>query len=196
MADLKFQSNPSGTGVFTVQPPNSNTNRTITLPDNEGEILTSATTTLLPKGVPMFSARLGTNQVVSHNSQTLPNYTSEDFDIGGFYDSTSRRFQPTVAGYYSFSHRWVATVVAGRGYYLISRIVKNATSVVDQQSLSISGSGSGAEVGVGVSSLVFLNGTTDFIEPIMYHFDYTASSSITLLSTQFSNFSGFLVSAT
>ena len=33
MADLKLQSNPSGTGSFTVQPPNSNNTRTITLPD-------------------------------------------------------------------------------------------------------------------------------------------------------------------
>lgn len=34
MADFKLQPNPSGSGQFTLQPPNSNNNQTITLPDD------------------------------------------------------------------------------------------------------------------------------------------------------------------
>ena len=44
MAKLKLQSNASGTGVVTLTAPNTNTDRTITLPDVTGGILTSAST--------------------------------------------------------------------------------------------------------------------------------------------------------
>jgi hypothetical protein len=43
MSLVKIQGNASGTGEFTIAAPNSNTNRTLTLPDNTGTILTSAT---------------------------------------------------------------------------------------------------------------------------------------------------------
>jgi hypothetical protein len=50
MSQIALSPNASGTGVFTIASPNSNTNRTLTLPDNTGTILTSATTTGFPAG--------------------------------------------------------------------------------------------------------------------------------------------------
>lgn len=50
MSQIKLSSNPSGTGIFTLESPATNTNRTLTLPDNTGTILTSATTTGFPAG--------------------------------------------------------------------------------------------------------------------------------------------------
>lgn len=50
MSQVKIQGNASGTGVFTVAAPNSSTNRTLTLPDNTGTLLSSATTTGFPAG--------------------------------------------------------------------------------------------------------------------------------------------------
>jgi len=50
MSSVSIQGNASGTGIFTIQSPSSNTNRTISLPDNTGTILTSATTTGFPAG--------------------------------------------------------------------------------------------------------------------------------------------------
>jgi len=44
MSKVQLQGNASGTGVFTIASPNSNTDRTLTLPDNTGTILTSAST--------------------------------------------------------------------------------------------------------------------------------------------------------
>ncbi len=51
MSQIKLAPNASGTGIFTIDSPNSNTNRTLTLPDATGTILTSATTTGFPAGV-------------------------------------------------------------------------------------------------------------------------------------------------
>ena len=41
MAKIKVQGNASGTGVLTVTAPNTSTDRTITLPDSTGTLLTS-----------------------------------------------------------------------------------------------------------------------------------------------------------
>jgi hypothetical protein len=53
MSSVSIQGNASGTGIFTIASPNSNTNRTLTLPDNTGTILTgssSITASQLPAG--------------------------------------------------------------------------------------------------------------------------------------------------
>ena len=42
MAKVKLTGHASGTGIFTVTAPNSSTDRTITLPDNTGSLLTSS----------------------------------------------------------------------------------------------------------------------------------------------------------
>jgi hypothetical protein len=38
MSKIALASDPSGTGTFTIASPNSNTNRTLTLPDTSGEV--------------------------------------------------------------------------------------------------------------------------------------------------------------
>jgi len=42
MSQVKVSGNASGTGIFTIAAPNSNTNRTLTLPDNTGTLVTTA----------------------------------------------------------------------------------------------------------------------------------------------------------
>ena len=42
MSQIKLAPNASGTGIFTLESPNSNTNRTLTLPDATGTIITTA----------------------------------------------------------------------------------------------------------------------------------------------------------
>jgi hypothetical protein len=43
MSKISLAPDASGTGIFTIASPNSNTNRTLTLPDNAGTIITSGT---------------------------------------------------------------------------------------------------------------------------------------------------------
>ena len=45
MSKLKLKGDSGGTGVFTITAPNSSTDRTITLPDDAGTIVTTAQTT-------------------------------------------------------------------------------------------------------------------------------------------------------
>jgi hypothetical protein len=71
MSQVKVSGNASGTGIFTIAAPNSSTNRTLTLPDNTGTFLTSATTTGFPAGSVL--------QVVSTNSNTQATYTDNQY---------------------------------------------------------------------------------------------------------------------
>ena len=50
MSKVAITGNASGTGTLTIAAPNTSTDRTLTLPDNTGTILTNATTTGFPAG--------------------------------------------------------------------------------------------------------------------------------------------------
>ena len=70
MSSVSIQGNASGTGIFTIASPNSNTNRTLTLPDNTGTVLTSATTTGFPAGSVLQVVNVIYATVASSSSST------------------------------------------------------------------------------------------------------------------------------
>jgi len=112
-----------------------------------------------------FSALFSTDQSFSINSWTKIQYNTEDFDTNSNYDnSTNYRFTPTVAGYYQVNAniRINFSGSAGDGTYLAlykNGSAWNVTSRINVTSLWGS---------LSLSSLVYLNGSTDYIE--MYGF--------------------------
>ena len=68
MSKISIEGNASGTGTFTIASPNSNTNRTLNLPDAAGTFVVSGTTPSL-NGV-TFPA----SQVASADANTLDDY--------------------------------------------------------------------------------------------------------------------------
>jgi hypothetical protein len=61
MSQVTLQGNASGTGIFTVAAPNSNTNRTVNLPDAGGDVvLADATQTLTNKSISGAQINSGT----------------------------------------------------------------------------------------------------------------------------------------
>ena len=76
MAKVKIQGNASGTGVFTITPPATSTDRTLTLPDSAGTILDSTSTldaTKLSGALPAISGAslTGITHTPADNSVTL-----------------------------------------------------------------------------------------------------------------------------
>jgi hypothetical protein len=76
MSQVTLQGNASGTGIFTIAAPNSNTNRTVNLPDAGGDVvLADATQTLTNKSISgaqinsgtVAAARLGSGTPSSSN---------------------------------------------------------------------------------------------------------------------------------
>lgn len=84
MSSIKLESNASGTGVFTIASPNSNTNRTLSIPDTTTTIVgTDATQTLTNK-------TLGSGLVMG--ASTLTSETAKAFNWNGSSSNTSLDF--------------------------------------------------------------------------------------------------------
>jgi hypothetical protein len=71
MSQVTLQGDASGTGIFTIAAPNSNTNRTLNLPDAAGDVvLTTATQTLTNKSISGAQINSGTVAVARLGSGT------------------------------------------------------------------------------------------------------------------------------
>ena len=159
MSLVKVQGNVSGTGIFTIASPNSNSDRTLTLPDATGTILTTATAGV-PVNGPAFSAYQSVSQTISNSTWTKISMPNELFDTASAFDSTTNyRFQPTVAGYYQLNGQF-NTTGASTGYIQVG-IYKNGAQYSTGSTAPINTSVGG----MGITSvLVYLNGSTDYVE--------------------------------
>ena len=166
MSLIKLQGNPSGTGAFTIAAPNGNTDRTLTLPDNTGTILTSASTSVLPKGGPAFRAVIGSQSIASATITKLT-LSSETFDTNSRFNATGSTvdgipayaFLPNVAGYYlvTFNLQYVGPGFSG---LVASKLYKNGSQYEEMAVFP----GTFQYVrGTGAAS-VYLNGSNDYLE--------------------------------
>lgn len=168
--------NSSGGGSVTMSEPVTASNFTATLPAATGTVMVSG-------NMPAFSAYQSTAQSMVSNTNTKIQLQTEEFDTASAFDSTTNyRFTPQVAGYYQINGR-MAT--AGNAEVL-GIIYKNGTQY-KVGSASVSGSGS------SVSSLVFLNGSTDYVELYGVSFVVTQNSNNNISNTYFN---GVMVRAT
>ena len=85
----------SGTGIITIVPPATNTNRTLTLPDATGTVVASGTTPSL-NGI-AFPA----TQVPSADANTLDDYEEGTFTATLTGDTTAPSTPVTTTGYYT-----------------------------------------------------------------------------------------------
>jgi hypothetical protein len=113
---------------------------------------------------PAFSAGRSTNQSITAGQWTKVQCQTEEFDTASAYDNaTNYRFTPQVAGYYQVSGAVYAT---GTNLTQVqARIYKNGSA--DKLGTPTS-TGALNEIGSSVSALVYLNGTTDYVELFGY----------------------------
>jgi hypothetical protein len=190
MSKIALTPNVSGSGVFTIASPNSKTDRTLTLPDEAGTVLTSASTTVLPKGVPAFRVYLNANQSITAASTTAVTLDSVIYDTHSFFDTTTDyKFQPTIAGYYFIHGSVYFSYTTGVGNTTWTRIYKNDTDEIFHQTLrGFNHYGSNSAAGI-----VYLNGSTDFVR--LYGFYSGATSPVFVGGEPATYMSGYLVRA-
>ena len=158
MSKVAITGNASGTGTFTISAPNTNTDRTLTLPDNTGTIITTGST--FAGTGPAFRAYLSANQTVTAITNTKVQLNTEIFDTANCFDSTTNyRFTPNVAGYYQFNVTVGASGTTSLAYNYI-QIWKNGSS----DSIAIYGPYNNVSNYGVLSTLIYLNGTTDYVE--------------------------------
>ena len=138
--EIKLQS--AGTDIATV---------------NSSGITMASGKVLAPTG-PAFSAYLSSSQTPTLSTWTRVNFDTEVFDTNSNFASST--FTPTVAGYYQINAKFRGNISTSTTSILVA-LYKNgniydtlARSLVNNANLQT----------LSVSSLVYMNGTTDYIE--------------------------------
>ena len=134
MSKVKIEGNASGTGTLTISAPNTNTDRTLTLPDGAGEILTNASTitySQVTENIPVFMAYNSSTQTISSWTQTKLNFDSEDSDPDGLWNTSTSTFTAPVDGIYSFhfGYRRNSGYATGSAYLERIQFRVNGTTV-------------------------------------------------------------------
>ena len=166
MSKIRISPNASGTGNFTIAAPNSDTDRTLNIPDNAGTFITTESN-VAPK-VPAFqvsstsTAGLGQNVVTKWPFNDI---SGNDFDTHSYFDTTNYRFTPQIPGYY-----WFNTIVqTGHSNNNASTVVfielwfyKNGSAYSPQIFFPVNLNL--YYFGATKSEVIYLNGSTDYVE--------------------------------
>jgi hypothetical protein len=164
----------------------SGTGNLVTVPAVTGTAMVSG-------NMPAFSAYAGSNQTISNNTATKIQFNTELFDTNNCFDNaTNYRFTPTVAGYYQINLNFLLTGTNGRNYEISGLIYKNGSSYISSLiSVTIT---NGTSMSRNFSAVIYFNGTTDYVEGYTSHYDYTSTSTMTLIGgTTYTTFSGSMV---
>jgi hypothetical protein len=173
MSSVVLSGDTSGTVTLTV-PAVAGTN-TVTI---------AAQTGTLNAAGPAFSAYRTATQSTSAASHTKVQLNLEDFDTNNNFDSTTNyRFTPTVAGYYQVN--WVIVIGTNPSGEYFSELYKNGSMWSWGNNNVTSNGNYNASTG---SSLVYMNGSTDYLELYMYCASAVTISPSTSFPTRFSGF--------
>jgi len=132
---------------------------TILTVDNSGNITPS--NSMYPK-VPAFRASASGAQTLSSTTFTKINFATEIFDTNSNYDTSLSRFTPTVAGYY-YIYGMVRFAATTASKVLVARIYKNGSYYSAYEGVTGTSDSS-----TQTSALVYLNGSTDYVEFYSY----------------------------
>ena len=142
MSKVQLQGNVSGTGVFTIASPNSNTDRTLTLPDNSGTVLTQ-------NSQPSFVSTIGVGgatPAASGAGITFPATQSASSDANTLDDYEEGTFTPTLSS-------WSGTYVSPATFGVYTKIGRVVT--IFGQIVTTASSGTFAGGNTNVASLPF-----------------------------------------
>jgi hypothetical protein len=166
----------------------SGTGNLVTVPSVTGTAMVSG-------NMPAFASALASNQTISHNTVTKLTLNTEVIDTNNCYDPTTNyRFTPNVAGYYQINAKVQINGTASRNYLFQGVIYKNGSVLSNSPTYLSLTVGSGGDNNISLSMLVYMNGSTDYLEFYVYQYDYSASGSVTATAYG-TSFSGSLVRA-
>lgn len=121
---------------------------------------------------PAFSAYLGTTQSIPLSTKTKIQLNTESFDTNACFDATTNfRFTPNVVGYYQINAMMYGNGT-GASAYVVS-IFKNGGEY--KSSINFTSAGSNSLL---VSDVIYMNGTTDYLE-LYGQVNATSAASVT-----------------
>jgi hypothetical protein len=178
----------STSGVITLAAAAVAGTNTATFPAATGDVMVSG-------NMPAFSVALSGNQTINNDTFTKLTLNTEVYDTNNCYDPTTNyRFTPNVAGYYLINLKAGFSGTATRNYYFATVIYKNGSAFSGSSSSLSLIVGTGSDSSISSSMLIYMNGSSDYLEAYVYQYDFTATSTAVIKSAQ-TNFNGSLVRA-
>lgn len=138
-------------------------------------------------GAPAFSAYGSAAQTLASSTLTKIAYNTILFDTNNNYSTANARFTPTIAGYYLITANFTSGAPVLSSPLLIS-LYKNGSRFADGSYGTAFASYGGQ---VNMSYILFLNGSTDYIE--IYGFQASGSSLSVGSSQNGQNFSAAMI---
>ena len=128
---------------------------------------------------PAFSAFKSSNQTLAYGTETKVTFDTENFDTNSNFSSSI--FTPTVAGYYQVNILLTYQVTGSRQYSYIAKLYKNGSQILAPENTASQGVSCDRLLSV-INTIVYMNGTSDYLEVYAVQYDFTASASITITS--------------
>jgi hypothetical protein len=148
MSSVVISGDSSGQVSLTV--PSAAGTNTATLPAATGTVMVSG-------NMPAFSAYASSGQTVTTGTWTKIQVNTKEFDTATCFNTSTYAYTPNVAGYYQVNAQLhMATGINGR---LLCSIYKNGSIVKIGSDASNNNT-----LGVNLSILIYMNGSTDYIE--------------------------------
>ena len=137
-----------------------------------------------------FQVYSNSSQGIASNVHTIVQLDQKLLDPDNYFDTSTYRFTPQVAGIYYIEGQIMWEAGAGDNIYYFMSIKKNgsfthtsgsAPYLTGTASPNVRGilshtEGSGNETGIRASCLVHMNGTSDYLELSGYAYNYTDAS--------------------
>ena len=167
------------------------------LPNVDASNVTGLTNNL-KWNLPAFYAYNNGNESLVDATWTLvtDQFNATTINSSNCYNTTTGKFQPTTAGYYYVEGQIHADCGSGQLVNVFAAIIIDDTAVPDEglvtQSEANEGSSNANEQSVNVSALIYLNGSTQYLQMKYYNDDTSGTG--TMVSNH-GNFMGFLVKA-
>lgn len=147
-------------GSVTIDVPAVAGTNSLTLPAKSGNVAVEG---------PVFNAYQSSAQTISSNTQTLIQFQSKEYDTASAFNATGSTvgtapaysFNPQVAGYYQIN-AYFSNAVSNTSMRLT--FFKNGT----QYKICFDNLGSNTTNAVGGSTIVYCNGSTDYIQVYGY----------------------------
>ena len=151
MSKVAIQGNASGTGTFTIAAPNSNTDRTLTLPDEAGTVVTTGSYVagITEADVWRLTATLTSNGDITANLERADDASSGL--IGSGVSQSSGIFTFPSTGIYLVINVLYADVQSSDSVSLNTNVSTDGGSTYDTVASSVAGLGADFRANQGVS---------------------------------------------
>ena len=177
----------TGSGTLTL----GQSGETITIPSGVTITNNGTQTGFGGTNTPYFEAYLAANQTMADDTTTKLNFDTESYDSGGMYDTTNKRFLPTVAGKYFIYFQVTYDKQGIDAWHNCHTEIKKNGSTHKTYYTDFYDNYTPYAVVISGHTIMTLNGSSDYVE-MFGNFNVTSGTGV-VRSASLSTFGGFKI---